>query len=226
MIRLPLKFLWLPLLLAQAALMSAQEPPRVGPGPATSSYALRTRDWTDKILGIAGPSQPTTLNQQARFQQYLLFTAGPLPILGEMAGSGINQWTNTPHEWGQGWEAYGKRLGSNLGYNAVRQTVTYGVSAALGEDNRYFSSHKRGFSRVSYAVVSTVAARKSDGSRTFSFSSIAGVGAASSIASIWGPPSYKGIGNIAGNAGISLGVTAAFNIFREFLPDLLHRPAQ
>jgi hypothetical protein len=206
--------------------MSAQQAPAGGPSGSAVPPAVKARDWTDRILGIAGPSQPSRLNQKARFQQYLLFTAGPLPILGELAGSGINQWTNTPHEWGQGWEAFGKRVGSNIGYNAVRQTITYGISAAIDEDNRYFASHAHGFARVRYAVVSTVAARKSDGRRTFSISSVAGVAGASTVASVWGPSSYKGVGNISKNAGISFGVTAAFNIFREFLPDLLHRPAQ
>jgi hypothetical protein len=214
-----MKFIWFTFLLIQAASMSAQEGPPVQ-RVFTSVPQVRDRDWIDKALGIAGPEQPADLTQKARFQQYLLFTAGPLPILGEIAGSGINQWTNTPHEWGQGWEAYGKRLGSNLGYNAVRQTITYGSSAALDEDNRYFLSHKHGLARIEYALVSTVAARKSDGRRTFSFSSVAGVAGASAISSIWGPPSYKGIGHMTQNAGISLSVTAGFNIVREFLPDL------
>jgi hypothetical protein len=218
-----MKSIWISLLLVPAASMSAQEAPPAAEGVSTSVPVARDRDWIDKALGIAGPEQPKHLTQKARFQQYLLFTAGPLPILGEIAGTGINQWTNTPHEWGQGWDAYGKRLGSNLGYNAVRQTIAYGSSVALGEDNRYFLSHKHGLARIGYALVSTVAARKSDGRRTFSFSSVAGVAGASAISSIWGPPSYKGIGNIAQNAGISLSVTAGFNIVREFLPELRHR---
>jgi len=212
--------------MAQVACFAAEQAPSVEAATPPASPVARNRDWTDRILGIVGPSQPTRLNPKARFQQYVLFTAGPLPIAAEIVGSAINQWTNSPPEWGQGWEAYGKRLGSNLAYNAVRQTITYGISAALDEDNRYFSSHKQGLARIRYAVISTVAARKSDGRRTFSVSSVAGVAGASSISSIWGPPSYKGIGNISKNAGISLGVTAAFNIFREFLPDILHRPAK
>ncbi len=53
---------------------------------------------------------------------------------------------------------------------------------------------------------------------------MSGVIGASAISSIWGPDSWKGFNNIADNAGISFGATAALNIVREFLPDLLHRP--
>ncbi len=182
-------------------------------------------DLIDKVLGMVGPSEPSHLTQKDRFQLYLLYTAGPLPLLGEAAGAGIGQWHDTPPEWGQGWGAFGERYGSNLAYNGVRQTITYGVSIAFHEDNRYFASGKHGlWRRTGYAVLSTFTTRHSDGRQSFSVSGVSGVLGASAIASIWGPESWKGAHNIANNAGISFGVTAAFNIVREFLPDLLQRP--
>jgi hypothetical protein len=68
-----------------------------------------------------------------------------------------------------------------------------------------------------------VVAQRPDGTRAFSVSSVTGIVGASAISSVWGPSSWKGVGNIAGNAGISFLTTAGFNIVREFLPDLLHR---
>ena len=127
------------------------------------------------------------------------------------------------HFW-QGWNAYGERFGSNLAYNGIRQTVTYGTSIVFHEDNRYFASHKNGFwARTGYAALSTVVAQHPDGRRVFSVSSVTGIVAASAISSIWGPSSFKGVDNIAANAGLSLITTAGFNIVREFLPDVLHR---
>jgi hypothetical protein len=179
----------------------------------------------DKVLGMVGPSEPTQLTEGKRFHLYLVSTAGPVPLLSEAMGAGIGQWRSTPPEWGQGWSAYGQRFGSNLAYNGVRQTIAYGTSIVFHEDNRYFSSHKRGLrARTGYAALSTVTARRPDGSETFSVSSVTGVVGASAIDSIWGPRSWKGIGNIGRNAGISFGVTVGFNIVREFLPDVLHRP--
>ncbi len=52
--------------------------------------------------------------------------------------------------------------------------------------------------------------------RPFSISSVTGVVGASAISSVWGPDSWKGIGNISKNAGVSFGATAAFNLVREF----------
>ena len=189
--------------------------------PAT----LEKMDIIDKVLGMVGPSEHTKLTEKERFQIYLLSVGGPVPLLGEAAGAGISQWKNTPPEWGQGWGAFGERYGSNLAYNGIRQTITYGASVALHEDTRYFASGKHGvLNRTGYALLSTFTARRPNGQQSFSFSSVGGVIGASGIASIWGPRSWQGFNNIAENAGISFGATAALNIVREFLPDLLHRP--
>jgi len=187
--------------------------------------AVQDENIVDKVLGMVGPSEPSLLTEKKRFHLYLLSTAGPVPLLGEAAGAAISQWENSPKEWGQGWNAYGQRFGSNLAYNGVRQTITYGTSVVFREDNRYFASHKHGFwARTGYAVLSTVTAKHPDGKEVFSVSSVAGIVGASAISSIWGPPSWRGIDSISGNAGISFATTAGFNIVREFLPDLLHRP--
>jgi hypothetical protein len=178
----------------------------------------------DKVLDLVGPVQADSPPHLERFREFMLSTVGPVPLLGEALGAGIEQWDNTPKEWGQGWGAFGKRYWSNLAYNGIRQAITYGGSHALGEDSRYFASRRSGFwPRTRHALVSTFTARHRDGKDSFSFSSTAGVIGASAISSAWGPDAWRGPGNIAKNAGISFASTAGFNVIREFLPDLLHR---
>jgi hypothetical protein len=152
-------------------------------------------------------------------------TVGPVPLVGEAFGAAVGQWANTPKEWGQGWGAFGKRYGSNLAYNAVRQTITYAGSVSLQEDTRYRAALGSGFThRLRHALISTFTAHKSDGREVFSISSTAGVVGASAISSMWGPASWKGPGNIAQNAAVSFASTAATNVAREFLADILRRP--
>ena len=187
--------------------------------------AVPHHDIIDVILGIVGPAEPGELTEKKRFQLYVVSTVGPVPLLGEAVGAGINQWSNTPKEWGQGWDAYGQRYGSNLAYNGVRGTITYGTSILFHEDNRYFASPKHGFwPRTQYALMSTFMARHPDGTRRFSVSSVTGVLGASAISTVWSPGSWKGIDQMAENSGISFAATAGFNVAREFLADVLHRP--
>ena len=104
-----LAFAWLPL----APVFAFQ---------STTPAAVQREDMVNKVLGMVGPTEPSNLTEKKRFHLYVVSTAGPVPLLGEAVGAAIGQWENTPEEWGQGWSAYGKRYGSNLAYNAVRQT--------------------------------------------------------------------------------------------------------
>ena len=141
---------------------------------------------------------------------------GPVPLLGEVVGASLGQWDNSPKEWGQGWGAYAERLESNLAYNGVRQTITYGTSALFHEDNRYFVSHKHGvWARTAYAVRRTVTAQHPDGHEAFSISSVAGVVGASAAVSVWGPDSWKGLDGICGER---------LSIFFRHYRRLQHRP--
>jgi hypothetical protein len=200
--------------------------PTLALGQAATSAAATAPEASalDRAFDIVFPLPADSRAHPERFSEFVINTVGPVPVLGEAAGAAIGQGLNSPKEWGQGWGAFGKRFGSNLAYNGVRQAITYGGSNLFDEDTRYFASSQSGFwARARHALVSTFTARHSDGSVSFSFSSTAGVIGASAASSLWGPASYKGAGNIAGNAGISFASTAASNLVREFLPDILHR---
>lgn len=178
----------------------------------------------DRILDLVKPVPAESSAHPERFNEFVLSTVGPVPLLGEAAAAGIGHWINAPKEWGQGWDAFAKRYGSNLAYNGIRQSITYGGSVLLGEDTRYFASAQNGvWRRVRHALVSTFTARHVNGKVSFSFSGTAGVIGASAISSVWGPGSWKGPGHIAENAGVSFASTAAANVVREFLPDIFHR---
>jgi hypothetical protein len=201
------------------ALFAQTAADRVVPAPPPEH-----QDAIDTLLKMVGAVPPGEAPHTERFGEFALATAGPVPLVGEAAGAGISQWMNSPEEWGQGWNAFGKRYASNLAYNAVRQVFTYGGSVVLREDPRYFGSSQSGaWRRTRHALVSTFTARTMDGHDRFSVSNTGGVIAAAGVSSIWGPDSWKGPGNIAINAGLSFASTAAFNVVREFLPDIFGR---
>ena len=219
-----LALLLLPVIRAQRTDSSADRTVAV-PAAGTTAPATPENLVVHTLMGWIGPAEPAPLTPKQKFELYLLNTGGPVPLIGETFGAGYGQLTNTPHEYGQGWEGFGKRYGANLAYNATRQTISYATSLVFHEDTRYFASRDGGvWKRAGHALLSTFTARKPGGRDTFSVSSVAGVVGACSISSIWGPPSWKGAGNIAYNAGISFSATAGFNLVREFLPDILRRP--
>jgi hypothetical protein len=108
--------------------------------------------------------------QITKLHNYLFDAFGPYPVVGAAIAGGINQVQNTPPEWKQGVDGYGKRFGSDFGIAAVTTTTRYALSEALHEDTLYYRCECKGvFRRLSHAVISTFTARRGDdGHRVFS----------------------------------------------------------
>jgi hypothetical protein len=109
--------------------------------------------------------------QRTKLRNYAFDAFGPYPIVGAALAAGINQAENTPPEWKQGAEGYGKRFGSNFAIAAVSTTTRYALARAFREDTLYYRCACKGvFPRLSHAVISTVTARRGDdGHRVLSF---------------------------------------------------------
>ena len=212
-----------PAALAQTRTDSADRAIAIDPAsPTVSPVSSNPHGRWGHIFGLVEPTAPLHLTAHDKFRDYLFAMTGPLPLLGEAASAGIRQWKDSPPEWGQGWGAYGHRFASNMGYNAVRQTIIFATSAALREDTRFYLSEETGaWRRTRHALLATVTARQADGRRRFSISSVAGVVGASAVSRTWGPPHWRTPMSIATNSGVSLALSAGFNVAREFLPDIL-----
>jgi hypothetical protein len=178
------------------------------------------------LLNMAGARTAedfTPLNQHQRNRLYLNSLINPLSFVRVGFSAGLDQWNNKPYEWGQGGEGYGKRYGNIFGQYTIQRTASFGLSGALDEDNRYFNSGKKGiWSRTWYALTSSVLARHHDGHRSISFSQIGGVAAGAFIARAWLPPSQDSAADGAVSFGISMASNAGTNVFKEFLPDIIH----
>ncbi len=167
------------------------------------------------------PTPFVPLTQAERNRLYVRRLVNPVAIVAAAAGSGISQWRNTPSEWGQGGAGYGRRIANSYAYYMVRQTLMFGASSALDEDNSYFSSGRSGVrARVEYGVESTFLARRHDGSRRFSYSRIGATVGTAFLSRAWQPASTRTLPNVASSFGISLAVEVGYSVAREFLPFL------
>ena len=134
------------------------------------------------------------------------------------AHAGVSQLRNSPHEWDQGAEGFGRRYGNAYAQRIIGQTIENGLAFGLHEDNRYFRSGKHGIGRLGYAITSTLLTRHDDGSRFISISGIGGPAGSAFISRAWQPRSISSMGSGARSFGIGMGVRASLNIGREFLP--------
>ena len=128
-----------------------------------------------------------------RVSNYVFDAYGPYPIAGAAFAAGINQLGNSPPEWGQGPDGFGRRFGSDFAIAAIGTTTRYGLAEAFREDNMYYRCDCSGpFPRLRHAVISTVTGRRGeDGHRVISFSALAAPYAGSMVAVYaWYPDRY------------------------------------
>ncbi len=172
---------------------------------------------------ISGITAPVKLDltyvrpiERTKVSNHAFDAFGPYPIAGVAFAAGINQWTNSPPEWGQGAEGFGKRFGSDFGIAAIGTTTRYGLAEAFREDTLYYRCECSGpFPRLRHAVISTFTGRRGeDGHRVFSISALAAPYAGSMIAvHLWYPDwfdtndafrmgNYSLLGYIGGNIAL------------------------
>ncbi len=156
--------------------------------------------------------------RKERFNRYVKDTVGPFRIARTTVSAGLDQWRDTPEEWGQGMKGYGKRFASSFGRNAINQSITYGLDEALGQDSRFQRSNREGvFPRVKHAFLETITSRTKSGNRVLSAPRLAGVYGSSIIATeTWYPDRYSYKDGL--RIGTSTLITSfGINLVREFI---------
>ncbi|MCA1577480.1 MAG: hypothetical protein LC794_08985 [Acidobacteria bacterium] len=171
------------------------------------------------------PSPPSTSNSTyvfptkgERFKRYVNSTVGPFRLARTAVSAGLDQWNDTPEEWGQGMKGYGKRYASGLGRNALQQTITYGLDSALNLDTGFQRSTRKGFfPRFKDALLQNVTSRTRSGKRVISAPRFVGVYTGAVIASeTWYPERYSYKDGL--RSGTSTMLTSfGINLIREFV---------
>lgn len=155
---------------------------------------------------------------KTRQKRYLNSLFGPVTLAKTVATAGFGTWRNSPEEWGDNWEGFGRRVASNFGKNVIKQSTTYGLDEVMKVDSRFYRSRKRDVgSRIKNAVISPVTARNREGKRVVGIPRIAGTYTAGIVAAeAWYPDRYDWKDGVKSGT-MSLGFQAAFNLIREFV---------
>jgi len=203
---------------------SSADPSSPGSLPSSSSSSPAPDTSSQFLL----PSSPTELSTSARqltlgdrFDIYMKSFTEPGFVVGPSLGAADNQWRNNPVEWGQGSDAFGRRLASGYARAGISNTIRAGFAAVDHEDPRYHRSGLHGvWPRARYALVHTFITPIDVGGQTFAFSSVAGSYGAAFIANAWYPASEATVGHALVRGSTAMAWRIAGNEFREFGPDL------
>jgi hypothetical protein len=167
---------------------------------------------------VSYESDPAPLTTKMKFKLALKVSVDPVTAAGVLLVASAKQAGNTP-DYGQGWGAYGKRVGAVTadGFSDIMIGGAI-LPSLLHQDPRYFyqGTGSTG-SRFRHAVFSTFVARGDNGTSQPDYSSLGGVLASSSLANLYYPKSNRGAGLVFGNFAIGIAERIGANVAQEFL---------
>ena len=202
--------------------VSGQEVPKDQSTQPVTVTTETTDPQTPAPTQTPAPSQTTTTDyvfptREERAKRYVKSMFGPGALLRTGASAGISQWRDTPEEWGQGMEGYGKRFASGMGKNVIQQTVTYGLDSAFKLDTGFQRSKREGFwPRLKDALLQNVTSRTQSGKRVVSAPRLVGVYTSAVVATeTWYPDRYDYKDGLR-HGSMTLLTGFGINVVREF----------
>lgn len=137
---------------------------------------------------------------------------------GPAAGAQMN---NDPPEWGQGMEGYSKRFANRFGRFALQQSYESAGAALLQHEVRYIPSSRTGFlPRAAHALTANIITYDRNGRRVPHVTRVGSMFAAEFTGNLWMPAGYRDTSTAMRGVGMELGVRSAFNLIKEFAPEL------
>jgi hypothetical protein len=208
-------------------IVAPAQPAQRSADPAATEASPETPDNQPALpSSAAAPSNASTSAKTDEHpdKTYWKHAVGPTSVGRAAMGAGTNQLNNTPAEWGQGSQAFGKRFASSFGRHLVKKGIQYPVSKLFHEELSYHRSNKTGFGpRLKYALVGVVITHKTtDGKATVAKGELTGAFGSGLISRAWQPASTRTIAAGFSAGGLTLAADAAGNVIREFWPEIRH----
>jgi Carboxypeptidase regulatory-like domain len=167
---------------------------------------------------VSYESDPAPLTAKRKFELALKVSIDPVTAAGVALVSASKQAGNTPN-YGQGWGAYGERVGA-VAADGFSDIMIGGaiLPSLLHQDPRYFyqGTGTTG-SRIRHAMFSPFVAKGDNGRWQPNYSSLGGDLASSALSNFYYPQSNRGVGLVFGNFAIGTAERIGASLAQEFL---------
>lgn len=158
------------------------------------------------------------LTPKMKFQLALRVSVDPVTAAGIFGYASIRQAANTP-KFGQGWAAYGDRIGATAadGFSDIMIGGAI-LPSLLHQDPRYFyqGTGTTG-SRIRHAMFSPFVARGDNGSWQPNYSSIGGDLGSAALSNLYFPRANRGVGLVFGNFALGTAERIGASLAQEFI---------
>jgi hypothetical protein len=164
---------------------------------------------------------PEPLTAGMKFHLAYKSLSNPVFFARTAAWAGVQQAADTPSQWRQGAEGYGKRVGAGFADATAEGLIGNAIlPSLLHQDPRYFyqgSGTKK--SRAFHAVLAAFICKGDNGTTQPNYSTWGGSLISSSIALSYYPSSDRNAQHVFKNFGIGMGLHVAGGLVQEFILD-------
>jgi hypothetical protein len=161
---------------------------------------------------------PAPLTVKMKFQLALKVSTDPVTAAGVVGLASIRQAADSP-KYGQGWGAYGKRVGATAADGFADIMIGGAIlPSLLHQDPRYFyqGTGTTG-SRIRHAMCSAFVARSDSGKVMPNYSSIGGDLATAGLSNLYFPRANRGVGLVFGNFAVGTAERVGASLAQEFI---------
>ena len=167
-------------------------------------------------------TNPLPLSPGGKFKIFVNQAISPAYVLGSGVSAAVNQANNSPSATGQGWEAYGTRVGYSMARASSTSFFgTFVFASMFHQDPRFFpESHPSFLHAIKYSAVRIVVTRNDKGNDVFNSSGLLGPLAAEALSNSYLPRSEQTGARSMERYGSDLAWRFAANIFKEYWPTI------
>jgi hypothetical protein len=214
---------------AQAASALNSAAPDQTDQSSTQDPAVKPKSTAQQTVGVITrksvffPELATNRAPLTSGQKFKLFvdkTISPSTFVGAVGSAALGQATNRYEGYGQGWDAYGKRVGAAFANSASTNFIgTFLVPSLLHQDPRHFFTERQGFGKkLEYAFSRQIVTRTDSGHNTFNWSRILALIGSEAIANSYLPPEERSTERTFDRAAIRFGIGIGTTLLKEYWP--------
>ena len=166
-------------------------------------------------------AHPEPLTTRMKFHMAYKSLTNPVFFARTAARAGVQQAVDTPEQWRQGAEGYGKRLGAGFADATTEGLIGNAIlPSLLHQDPRYFyQGNGTKKSRALHAIFAAFVCKGDNGKTQPNYSTWGGSLISSSISLAYYPSADRNARHVFGSFGIGMGMHVAGGLVQEFILD-------
>ena len=169
--------------------------------------------------------KPCAMDAHDKFQLFLANSADPLSYIGAAWTAGIAQIDHDDKPYRMGAAGFGRRYTAAITDNVIGQFFsTFLYPSLFHQDPRYYRQGSGGVkARLGHALLHRFVAVSDSGKPMPNYSEWFGTASSTALGNLYHPGNLRGFGPAASSVGINVGNDMAWDVLREFWPEIAHK---